>query len=88
MTEKELLEEQLQQLNKITISTLGAWKSETLPIISKIFGNESTQYKQFANVGCLSLNGYKDCHLETFKNCLTGFIKCLSIKKIQRRHLT
>lgn len=81
MTEKELLEEQLEQLNNTMPNKLGAWRSETIPIISEIFGDESAQYKQFVGIGNMSLDGYKDYHIDNFRNCLSGFIKCLAVRK-------
>ena len=79
MTEKELLEEQLKQLNNITPETLSDWKSETLPIISEIFGEKSHQFKQFAMIGYL-LPQYTNSEINDFKNCLSGLIKCLIIR--------
>lgn len=80
MTEKELLEEQLNKLEQITISNLDNWRSETLPIIVEIFGEKSSQYGQFNAIGWYSMEGYTYEHLKEFKNCLNGLIKCVSLR--------
>ncbi len=80
MTEKELLEEQLSKLEQITVSNLDNWRSETLPIIVEIFGEKSSQYGQFNTIGWYSMEGYTYEHLNEFKNCLNGFIKCVSLR--------
>lgn len=85
MTEKELLEEQLKQLNNTTLETLDNWRTETIPIISEIFGDKSAQYNQFLNIGCMSFSGYQNYHIQDYKNCLSGFIKCLSVRKDKKQ---
>ena len=81
MPEKELLKEQLEQLSKLTTTELSNWRSETLPIVATIFGEKSSQYTQFRGIGQMSYTGYEQQHIESFKNCLSGMIKCLDIKK-------
>lgn len=81
MLEKELLKEQLEQLSKLTTTELSNWRSETLPIVATIFGEKSSQYTQFRGIGQMSYTGYEQQHIESFKNCLSGMIKCLDIKK-------
>lgn len=85
MTEKELLEEQLNKLNETTILTLDNWRTETLPIIAEIFTEKSPQYNQFINIGLYAMHGYKQVHIDDFKHCLTGMIKCLDIRKNQNK---
>lgn len=67
MKEKELLAEQLSKLNNIELEKLSEWRTETLPIISEIFNQKSSQYSQFCNIGCLSMQGYTNSHLNQFK---------------------
>ncbi|HIQ89656.1 TPA: hypothetical protein IAA68_07515 [Candidatus Galligastranaerophilus faecipullorum] len=81
MAEKELLEEQLEKLEKTTVSNLDDWRSETLPIIVEIFGEKSSQYGQFNTVGWYSMQGHTSEHINEFKNCLKGFIKCVSLRQ-------
>ncbi len=81
MTEKELLEEQLKQLNNISLEELCDWRTETLPIISEIFGETTSQHKQFINIGWYSMHGYTNKDLNEFKKCLEGMIKCLDLRK-------
>ena len=81
MTEKELLEEQLNKLEQVTASSLDDWRSETLPIIVEIFGEKSPQQGQFNTVGWYSMEGYTSKHINEFRNCLNGFIKCVSLRQ-------
>lgn len=81
MTEKELLEEQIRKLDNIQLSNINNWRSETLPIISEIFPQKSSQYEQFIHIGWGSMDGYKQRHIYEYKNCLNGMIKCLEIRK-------
>lgn len=87
MTEKELLEEQLNKLNETTTLTLDNWRTETLPIIAEIFAEKSPQYNQFINIGLYAMHGYKQVHIDDFKHCLTGMIKCLDIRKNQNKKM-
>lgn len=80
MTEKELLEEQLSKLETLSPLDLSSWRMETLPIISELFGDKSTQYSQFSRIGYMAPE-YTYSHIEKFKNCISGYIKCLSIRK-------
>ena len=81
MTEKELLEEQQKKLEQVTTSNLDDWRNETLPIIVEIFGEKSSQYEQFTSIGWYSMQGYTLKHINEFKNCLNGFIKCVSLRQ-------
>ena len=84
MTEKELLQEQLKQLNNISLDELSDWRTETLPIISEIFSEKTSQHKQFINIGWYSMQGYTNNDLKEFKKCLEGMIKCLDLRKPQK----
>lgn len=86
MKEKELLEEQLSKLNNIELEKLSEWRTETLPIISEIFNQKSSQYSQFCNIGCLSMQGYTNSHLNQFKKCMEGMIKCIDLRESQTTH--
>lgn len=85
MPEKELLEEQLKQLDNLSIEELSDWRTETLPIISEIFNQNTSQYKQFINIGWYSMKGYTNKDLKEFKKCLEGMIKCLDLRKFQEQ---
>lgn len=84
MTEKELLQDQLKLLNNISLEELGDWRTETLPIISEIFSEKTSQYKQFVQIGSWSIQGYTNNDLNAFKKCLEGMIKCLDLRKPQK----
>ena len=81
MEVKELLKLQLSKLDDISLDKLGNWKTETLQIVSKIFDNESSNYKNFVQIGSMAISGYQDYHLESFRSCLNGMILCLDIPK-------
>lgn len=88
MTEKELLEEQLKQLENIPLFRLNEWRSETLPVVAEIFKESSSQYKQFSHIGFYSMGQYSKSDLSEFRNCINGMIKSLSIRKTHSRNVS
>lgn len=87
MTEKELLEEQLKKLEETSVLNLDNWRTETLPIIAEIFKEKSPQYNQFLNIGLYAMHGYKQVHIDDFRHCLIGMIKCLNVRKNQNEKM-
>lgn len=79
MDAKELLKTQLSKLENISLDDLGNWRTETLQIITRIFGKDSNNYKGFINITSVMIGGYTQSHLENFKSCLSGMILCLDI---------
>lgn len=78
MSEKELLEEQLSELNKVRNEDgWWAWREKTIPIVSAIYGAKSTEYELFANIGNFVSN-FND-NTATSRNFLTGCIKAINI---------
>ncbi len=76
----DLLKEQLEKLEQLkTPDEVCDWREETLPIISTIFPEKTSQYKQFVNVGWGSWDGYTVNDIKSFKNCLNGLMISLKI---------
>ncbi len=83
MTEKELLEEQLNKLSNVTnITMFDNWRTESLSIFSAIYGDKSCEYKNLWDTG-LYLSYAKDSdttdYVETSKSLLNGCIKAIGI---------
>lgn len=83
MTEKELLDEQCAKLNKIdTIAQLINWRTETTSILSAIYGDKSSEYKNFCDMGLFIYQAEESDlpeYIESSKSLLNGCSKAIEI---------
>ena len=74
MTEKELLEEQLNKLNEVkSIADFINWRTETTSILSAIYSDKSSEYKNFSEMG-LCIFYAKEADLLEYLSRSTSFI--------------